>query len=95
MHAEQTLSSKESRSAWALLLAKVYEVDILRCGRCGSPMKVLAVFTDPPQVRRILLHLIKTGLAPGLPRSDTESDIEMPHVTYFTAADVHTHTAGS
>jgi hypothetical protein len=27
-------------------------------------MKVLAVITDPPQVRRILLHLIKTGLAP-------------------------------
>jgi hypothetical protein len=27
-------------------------------------MKVLAVITDPPEVRRILLHLIKTGLAP-------------------------------
>ena len=54
----------ESRSAWARLLAKVYEVDLLRCNRCASPMKVLAVITDPPQLRRILLHLIKTGLAP-------------------------------
>jgi len=45
-------------------LAKVYEVDVLRCPRCGSPMKVLAVITDPAQVRRILLHPIKTGLAP-------------------------------
>jgi hypothetical protein len=27
-------------------------------------MKVLAVITDPPEVLRILLHLIKTGLAP-------------------------------
>jgi hypothetical protein len=27
-------------------------------------MKVLAVITDPAQVRRILLHPIKTGLAP-------------------------------
>jgi len=27
-------------------------------------MKVLAVITDPPEVRRILLHLIKTGVAP-------------------------------
>jgi hypothetical protein len=34
------------------------------CSRCGSPMKVLAVVTDPPEVRRILLHLIKTGVAP-------------------------------
>ncbi len=34
------------------------------CCRCGSPMKVLAVITDPQQCRRILLHLIKTGVAP-------------------------------
>jgi hypothetical protein len=62
--AEQSVCTRESRVAWARLLAKVYEVDALRCSRCGSPMKVLAVITDPPEVRRILLHLIKTGLAP-------------------------------
>jgi hypothetical protein len=62
--AEPSVSTRESRSAWARLLAKVYEVDALRCNRCGSPMKVLAVVTDPPEVRRILLHLIKTGAAP-------------------------------
>ena len=63
--------STESRAAcrryppgWARLLAKVYEVDALRCSRCGSPMKLLAVITDPPEVRRILLHLITTGVAP-------------------------------
>jgi len=57
------VSAKESRSAWARLLAKVYEVDPLRCTRCGSSMRVLAVITDPPQVLRILRHLIKTGAA--------------------------------
>jgi hypothetical protein len=46
------------------LIAKVYEVDPLRCLRCGSKMKVKAVITDPEQVRRILRHLIKTGAAP-------------------------------
>ena len=58
------------------MLAKIYEVDVtggsgaqprgspLKCSRCGSPMKVLAVITDPTQVRRILLHLINTGAAP-------------------------------
>ena len=61
---EQTVSARQSRAAWARLLAKIYEVDALRCNRCGSPMKVLAVITDPTQVRRILLHLIKTGAAP-------------------------------
>jgi hypothetical protein len=64
LDAEPTVSSKESRSAWARLLAKIYDLDRLTCSRCGSPMKVLAVITDPPQVRRILLHLIKSGLAP-------------------------------
>ena len=69
--AEPSVSTRVSRSAfhgtpwsWARLLAKVYGVDALRCSRCGSPMKVLAVVTDPPEVRRILLHLIKTGAAP-------------------------------
>ena len=49
--------------------SKIYEVDPLRCTRCGSQMRVLAVITDPQQVLRILRHLIKTGAAPpGTPR---------------------------
>ena len=58
------VSARQSRAAWARLLAKVYEVDALRCNRCGSLMKVIALITDPQQCRRILLHLIKTGVAP-------------------------------
>ena len=61
---DQSVSAKESRAAWARLLAKVYEVDPLRCTRCGSPMRVLAVITDPQQCLRILRHLIQTGTAP-------------------------------
>jgi hypothetical protein len=59
-----SVSATESRSAWARLLAKIYEVDPLRCPRCGCQMRVLAVITDPPQILRILRHLIKTGAAP-------------------------------
>jgi hypothetical protein len=33
---EQSVSAQESRAAWARLIAKVYEVDLLRCARCGS-----------------------------------------------------------
>jgi hypothetical protein len=62
---DQSDSARQSRAAWARLLAKLYEVDALRCcSRCGSTMKVLAFVTDPQQCRRILLHLIKTGAAP-------------------------------
>ncbi len=52
------------RSAWARLIAKVYEVDPMLCPRCGSEMKLIALITDPPDVRRILRHLLKIGRAP-------------------------------
>ena len=45
--AQPSVSTRESRSAWARLLAKAYEVDALRCSRCGSPKKVLAFITNP------------------------------------------------
>jgi hypothetical protein len=65
--AEASVSSKESRAAWARLIEKVYEVDPLICRRCGSPMRIMAVITEPQQVRKILLHLINRR-APGLTR---------------------------
>ena len=37
------------------------------CPRCGSEMKLIALITDPPEVRRILRHLLKIrGAPPGL-----------------------------
>ena len=70
LDAETPVSSRESRSAWARLIAKVYEADPLICRHCGSPMRIVAVITEPQQVRKILLHLIKTGKAPpGLDRA--------------------------
>jgi len=33
-----------------------------RCRRCQSPMKVIAVITEPEEVRKILRHLVKVGL---------------------------------
>ena len=58
------VSDKESRSTWARLIAQVYEVDPLTCSRCGSPMRILAVITEPEEVRKILRHLVKTGRSP-------------------------------
>ena len=64
VYAETSVTSRQSRASWARLIAKVYEADPLTCRRCGSPMRILAVITEPQQVRKILLHLIKTGKAP-------------------------------
>jgi hypothetical protein len=61
---ESTVSDQESCSTWARLIAQVYEVDPLTCSRCGSPMRILAVITDPDEVKKILRHLVKVGRAP-------------------------------
>ena len=59
-----TVSHAACRSAWARLIAKVYEIDPLLCPRCGSAMRLIAVITDPAEVRTILRHLLKIGRAP-------------------------------
>ena len=62
--AEASVLCTQSRCAWARLIAKVYQADPLVCRRCGSPMRIVALITEPQQVRKSLLHLIKTGKAP-------------------------------
>lgn len=59
-----TVPHAACRSAWARLIAKVYEIDPLLCPRCGSEMRLIAVITDPAEVRTILRHLLKIGRAP-------------------------------
>lgn len=53
------------RRAWARLIKLVYEVDPLRCARCGSTMRVLAVITQPDVIDKILDHLAFKGIEPG------------------------------
>jgi hypothetical protein len=59
-----TVPEAACRSAWARLIAKIYEVDPLVCRRCFSKMRVLAVITNPAEVKKILHHLIKIGCPP-------------------------------
>jgi hypothetical protein len=59
-------SDQESRSTWARLIAQVYQVDPLVCPRCSAPMRILAVITEPEEVRKILRHLVKIGRSPPL-----------------------------
>ncbi len=48
-------SQLERRWQWARLIAKVFEVDPLRC-RCGGTMRVVAFILDPTVIRKILQH---------------------------------------
>jgi len=42
------------RPSWAMLLSRVFSVDILECPGCGSRRQVIAVVMDPSVVRAIL-----------------------------------------
>jgi hypothetical protein len=46
--------------AWADLMRRAFETDVLACPRCGERMVVLATIVDPAVIHRILTHL---GLA--------------------------------
>jgi len=57
-----------SRSEWARLLRKVFEVDPLTCSRCGGEMVVISVITTPALIDRILRHIReRTGTNQGEP----------------------------
>jgi hypothetical protein len=48
---------RAARYAWAMLLARIYEVFPLGCPRRGAAMRIIAFVTDGPTVRDILAHL--------------------------------------
>lgn len=58
--------SSAHRTAWASLLARVYQVDALRCPACGAGrLRVIAAITAEPVVKKILDHLaLATELGP-------------------------------
>jgi hypothetical protein len=63
---------------WASLLQRTFEVDVLRCAKCGGSVRVLSVITDREAIRRILSHV---GTAPDpvpLPRArDPDDDVAL------------------
>ena len=53
------------RLPWAVLLKRVFLVDVLECPKCKGRMKILAAVTAPASVRRVLGPL---GLPSEAPR---------------------------
>ncbi len=52
--------------AWADLMRRTFESDVLACPRCGGRMVLLATIEDPAVIARILTHL-GLSLDPGTP----------------------------
>ena len=54
------------RMRWAALRHRVFEIDALRCPRCGSTLRLIAAIEDPETARRILECLELPARAPPL-----------------------------
>ena len=57
---------RTARLAWALLLARIYEVFPLRCAICGGDMRIIAFIVDGPAVRHILAPLGEPPMPPRI-----------------------------
>jgi hypothetical protein len=63
---EPGVRERGGRMRWAALLERVFEIDALRCPRCGSTMRLIAAIEDPDIARRILDCLNLPARAPPL-----------------------------
>jgi hypothetical protein len=55
-----------NRLPWAVLLKRVFLVDVLECPKCKGRMKIIAAVTEPARVRRVLQSLGLPSEAPRL-----------------------------
>ena len=49
-------AASAAKRAWAACLRKIFEVDPVRCEKCGGSMKLVAVILDDRELDRILAH---------------------------------------
>ena len=56
--------TRPRRLRWAALLQRVFEIDALRCPRCGSTLRLIAAIEDPAIARRILACIGLPARAP-------------------------------
>jgi len=68
-------SARPRNYTWAGLLKRVFEVDVLRCGRRGARMRILADIHSPDAIRAILDCLGLPSRAPPIaPAMEEESE---------------------
>ncbi len=57
---------RPSRIRWARLLMRVFEIDALRCPRCGAGLRLLAAIEDAEVASKILACLDLPARAPPI-----------------------------
>ena len=71
------VGSRFGRLPWAVLLKRVFLVDVLECPKCKGRMKILAAVTASASVRRILEHLGLPSEAPRLQAARPPPQLEL------------------
>ena len=61
------------RIRWAALLQRLFEIEALRCPRCGSTMRLIAAIEDPMVARKILECLKLSARAPPLMPAEADA----------------------
>ena len=61
-----TEGARTYRIPWVELLAKVFEIDVLACPKCGGRMQLIAFIAGPVVAKRILDHLGLDSTGPPL-----------------------------
>jgi hypothetical protein len=51
---------------WASCLGRIFEIDVIKCARCGGRMRAMASITDDAELERLLTHV---GLEADFPRT--------------------------
>ena len=47
--------------AWAALMRRAFDLDVLACPRCGGRLRLLATVEDPDAIRAILAAVAASG----------------------------------
>jgi hypothetical protein len=63
---EERPGTRPRRLRWAALLQRVFEIDALRCPRCGSTLRLIAAIEDSAIARRILACIGLPARAPPI-----------------------------
>jgi hypothetical protein len=75
---------KKKNIPWARLLARVFNIDVETCIKCGGKMKIIAAIEDPKVIRKILEHMgLSTKPPPLYPARGPPKAQHHHEVEYF------------
>ena len=63
---EPTPVGRAHRLAWAVLLARVFRIDVTLCPQCGGRMRIIACLTHPDSIRTCLAGMGLASRAPPI-----------------------------